>query len=95
MANAKVVQHKATSYDTTDDPQTSMPSAVLPKFSLKPKNEQSKFSKINSYRSVVTTAAIAITILLIVILLSCRVSACMHTSHACTIQQVLSCFGIL
>ena len=24
MANAKVVQHKATSYDTTDDPQTSM-----------------------------------------------------------------------
>ena len=49
VANAKVVQHKATSYDTTDDPQTNMPSAVLPKFSLKPKNEQSKFSKINSY----------------------------------------------
>ena len=41
VANAKVVQHKATSYDTIDDPGTNMPSTVLPKFSLKPKNEQS------------------------------------------------------
>ena len=41
VANAKVVQHRATSYDTSADPQTSMPSAVLPKFSLKPKNEES------------------------------------------------------
>ena len=42
VANAKVVQHRATSYDATDDPQTSMPSAKLPKFSLKPKNEESE-----------------------------------------------------
>ena len=49
MANAKVVQHRATSYDTTDDPQTSIPSAVLPKFSLKPKNEESKFYFSYSY----------------------------------------------
>ena len=41
VANAKVVEHKAISYETTDDPQTSNPSAVLPKFSLKPENEQS------------------------------------------------------
>ena len=42
VANAKVVQHKATSYDTTDEPGTNMPSAVLPKFALKPKYEESK-----------------------------------------------------
>ena len=42
MANAKVVQHRATSYDTTDDPHTSFPLAELPKFSLKPKTEESK-----------------------------------------------------
>ena len=42
MANAKVVQHRATSYDTTDDPQTSFPLAELPKFSLKPKNQEGK-----------------------------------------------------
>ena len=44
MANAKVVQHRATSYEATDDPHTSMPSAVLPKFALKPKNEKSKLN---------------------------------------------------
>ena len=46
VANAKVVQHRATSYDTTDDPQTSFPSAELPKFSLKPKCEESKLNPI-------------------------------------------------
>ena len=42
MTNAKVVQHRATSYDTVDDPHTNVPLAVLPKFSLKPKNQESK-----------------------------------------------------
>ena len=39
---ARVVQHKASSYDATDDPDTNMPSAKLPKFSLVPENEHSK-----------------------------------------------------
>ena len=49
MANAKVVQHRATSYDATDDLLTSIPSAALPKFSLKPKNEE---SELNSFAYV-------------------------------------------
>ena len=41
-ANAKVVEHTVASYDATDDPETHMPSTKkLPKFRLKPKNEQS------------------------------------------------------
>ena len=40
--DARVVKHRATSYDTTDDPETNMPSAKVPKFSLKPDNERSK-----------------------------------------------------
>ena len=40
--DARVVHHRATSYDVTDDPDTGMPSAKVPKFSLKPKREKSK-----------------------------------------------------
>ena len=44
MTNARVVRHIATSYDTIDDPHTNVPSAVLPKFSLKPKYQESKLN---------------------------------------------------
>ena len=40
--DARVVQHRACSYDVTDDPETQMPSAKVPRFSLKPEKEKSK-----------------------------------------------------
>ena len=40
--DVRVVQHRACSYDATDDPDTNMPSAKVPKFSLVPENEHSK-----------------------------------------------------
>ena len=38
-AKAKVVEHTAAKYDETDDPETQMSSAQVPKFRLKPKHE--------------------------------------------------------
>ena len=40
--DARVVQHRASSYDATDDPDTGMPSAKVPRFSLVPEKEKSK-----------------------------------------------------
>ena len=37
---AKVVEHTAAKYDDTDNPVTHLSSAQVPKFCLKPKNEQ-------------------------------------------------------
>ena len=47
--DARVVQHRATSYDATDDPDTNMPSAKVPKFSLVPENEKSKLKMLLRY----------------------------------------------
>ena len=47
--DARVVQHRATSYDATDDPDTNMPSAKVPKFSLVPENEKSKLKMLSRY----------------------------------------------
>ena len=40
-ACACVVEHKVASYDVTDNPETHMLSANVPKFFLQPKHEQS------------------------------------------------------
>ena len=72
MANAKVVQHRATSYDATDDPHTNMPSAVLPKFSLKPKHKKSKLN----------LECIAIYCLKIIIIIICNQSIAI-ASYTC------------
>ena len=42
-AKAKVVEHKVAEYETTDNPETHMSSAEVPKFCLKPKNERSTY----------------------------------------------------
>ena len=42
--NAKVVEHKVAEYEATDNPETHMLSAEVPKFCLKPKNERSTYS---------------------------------------------------
>ena len=40
--DGRVVQHKASSYEATDAPDTKMPSAKLPDFTLEPKSRKSK-----------------------------------------------------
>ena len=41
VADAKVVKHTVGGYDAVDNPETHMADAKVPKFCLKPKNEQS------------------------------------------------------
>ena len=52
-AKAQVVEHTVAGYDTIDNPETRLPSTKLPKFCLKPKNEQSMYIYIINLRSYV------------------------------------------
>ena len=47
ITKAKVVEHKVGDYDVTDNPETHMQSAIVPKFCLRPKHEKGTY--VHSY----------------------------------------------
>ena len=49
MTDGRVVQHAVSGYDVTDDPDTHMSSAKLPKFSLEPKHRKGKLARTNPF----------------------------------------------